>query len=156
MLLRLQQNSPGRIERIIEDCGAFREAATSPERVDFDTDAVSSPIPPSYEFRETRHNSRTRVEMPKESEDESYGFNAPSSPLSPVSSPSSNDFQSRSRKRKSEHQMNVLLGYYKQTPDPDLNLKRKIAEETGLTVKQVSDWFYNLRVRKKGKLHSFR
>jgi hypothetical protein len=58
----------------------------------------------------------------------------------------------RSRKRKNENQMGVLMKYYEQNPDPDLNMKKRIADETRLTVKQVSDWFYNLRVRKKFKV----
>ena len=57
----------------------------------------------------------------------------------------------KSRKRKNEAQMSILMKYYEQNQDPDLVLKKKIAEETTLTVKQVSDWFYNLRVRKKFK-----
>jgi len=48
--------------------------------------------------------------------------------------------------------MSILMKYYENTPDPDLNTKKKIADETSLTVKQVSDWFYNLRVRKKYKI----
>lgn len=60
----------------------------------------------------------------------------------------------RSRKRKNENQMGVLMKYYEQNPDPDLNMKKRIADETRLTVKQVSDWFYNLRVRKKFKVKS--
>jgi hypothetical protein len=61
--------------------------------------------------------------------------------------------QHKSKKRKNEAQMGILMAYYKQMPDPDLNMKKKIAEETSLTVKQVSDWFYNLRVRKKWKVN---
>jgi len=58
----------------------------------------------------------------------------------------------KSKKRKNENQMSILMKYYEHTPDPDLNTKKKIADETNLTVKQVSDWFYNLRVRKKYKV----
>jgi len=60
--------------------------------------------------------------------------------------------QHKSKKRKNESQMSILMKYYEHTPDPDLNTKKKIADETSLTVKQVSDWFYNLRVRKKYKV----
>jgi len=58
----------------------------------------------------------------------------------------------KSKKRKNDTQMSILMKYYEDTPDPDLNTKKKIADETSLTVKQVSDWFYNLRVRKKYKI----
>ncbi len=79
----------------------------------------------------------------------------PGSPA-PLASPSPRQslsaLQHKSKKRKNETQMSILMKYYENTPDPDLNTKKKIADETNLTVKQVSDWFYNLRVRKKYKV----
>lgn len=78
----------------------------------------------------------------------------PGSPSSTGTSPrqSLSSLHHKSKKRKNETQMSILMKYYEHTPDPDLNTKKKIADETNLTVKQVSDWFYNLRVRKKYKV----
>jgi len=77
--------------------------------------------------------------------------------LSPNPSPNlnltSSSLNHKSKKRKNETVLNLLMKYYETTPDPDLITKKKIADETNLSVKQVSDWFYNLRVRKKYKVN---
>jgi len=161
----LSEDSPGEEEdAAVEEDDEERSMGVISDDEDYDEDSVVG-------ISSTRYSTPVSYEdgiSPRQSpnEDRKYDKTPPGSPsptmLSHLHNNNSYHHHShshsllssnhKSKKRKNEAQMSILMKYYENTPDPDLNTKKKIADETSLTVKQVSDWFYNLRVRKKYKI----
>jgi hypothetical protein len=44
------------------------------------------------------------------------------------------------RRRTAPHQLEVLDGLFKQCPKPDMDVRKKLAGELGMTVREVQVW----------------